>query len=78
MNQYFPSNQCITEQNCVWIKDSFNMQNRLIEFNIISVWKKIIDVASDFVFQLIFKKTTSYQVLAYCQIKISTITYKGH
>ena len=40
MNQYFPSNRCITEQNCVWIKDSLNVQNRLIEFNVMSVEKK--------------------------------------
>ena len=39
MNQYFPSDQCISEQNYVWIESPFKVQNRLMNFNVISLRK---------------------------------------
>ena len=34
MNQYFPNNQSMMLQNYAWIKDSFNVQDRPIDFNV--------------------------------------------
>lgn len=39
MNQYFSSDQCISEQNYVWIEGPFKVQNRVMNFNVISLRK---------------------------------------
>ena len=46
-----------------------------MKFNVMSARKKIIDMASDFVLQLIFKKTTSYQVPLTSYVAIPVFTY---
>lgn len=44
VNQYSPNDQCML-QNHIWVKDSFNMQDRPMYFNT-AEYEKFIDIVS--------------------------------